>query len=437
MSNSKVNYASCIADTFPDPIAILDTKGTILWCNNALYEVSQLTPEDIIGHRFTKLALLRARDIPTHVKTFASVLRGKETGPNKVTWFRKDGTPINSEAIMSRIVLPNGKKAIQVITRDITKLRQTDERYTMFFQNSRVPLFRTDMKSGLVLECNKMGAFLFGYSSPEDLVGRVKVSDHYINPEDREFLIKELKMNGEVSNYLLHLRKLDESEIWVEISSIPYPEEGYLESVVIDVTDRHRAEEALKENQERLNLALKGADLGAWDFMSDTETWHVSERFAEIMEHPVEDLQGIGPKWDEIIHPDDYRFVRSQWDKHEKNELPMYSVEYRIITKAGNWKWVLDRGRIVEFNPDGSPYRASGTLLDITERKKAEDQLKASESRYRELIKYLPAGVGIADLDEHLLIVNPQLSLSRYLLAIIRSYSIKNIHSNSFLFSIA
>jgi PAS domain-containing protein len=72
MSNSEVNLAFSIADSYPDPIAILDTKGTILWCNNALYEVSQVTPEDIIGQRFTKLTIIRARDIPGYVKYYQS-----------------------------------------------------------------------------------------------------------------------------------------------------------------------------------------------------------------------------------------------------------------------------------------------------------------------------------------------------------------------------
>jgi len=121
MNEQMPDYTPNIADMFPDPIAVLDMKGTILWCNEATYKISQLTPDEIIGKRFFELTTLSSSDIPRYVKKFSSIVNGEDVDPFEISWHRKDGTTIDSEASVDLILQPDGTKTIQVITRSISK----------------------------------------------------------------------------------------------------------------------------------------------------------------------------------------------------------------------------------------------------------------------------------------------------------------------------
>ena len=79
-----------------------------------------------------------------------------------------------------------------------------------------------------------------------------------------------------------------------------------------------------------------------------------------------------------MIHPDDKSAVDSAMGGHLNGSRPFYEAEFRLLSKAGDWKWVLSRGKVVERDPNGNPSRVTGTSLDITDRKAAEDQIRGS-----------------------------------------------------------
>jgi PAS domain S-box-containing protein len=118
--------ALSILNAFPDPIAVLDSKGTILWCNPATFEVAQMSSEELLGRKFTALSGLSLSNIPKYVKLFASAVAGKEIAPTEVEWKRSDGTTILAEARVSSIRMTDNKRAILVISRDLTPLREAE-----------------------------------------------------------------------------------------------------------------------------------------------------------------------------------------------------------------------------------------------------------------------------------------------------------------------
>ncbi len=140
-----------------------------------------------------------------------------------------------------------------------------------------------------------------------------------------------------------------------------------------EVTKRIRIEKVLRENQQRLQLALTGGGLGLWDWNIQTDQAFWSGRAAEILGYEPGEIELTFSWWKEAVHPDDMQRVRKELTAHLEGQTPFYECEYRVRNKSGEWKWVLARGQVVEREEDGRPLRATGTLLDISEHKRIEE----------------------------------------------------------------
>ena len=92
-------------------------------------------------------------------------------------------------------------------------------------------------------------------------------------------------------------------------------------------------------------------------------------------------------EWDKRVHPDDKESCYADLERHFSGETPFYQNEHRVLCKDGNYKWILDRGKVMELMDDGKPLRVIGTHTDITERKRLDEVLKQSEEKYRLLIE--------------------------------------------------
>ncbi len=152
--------------------------------------------------------------------------------------------------------------------------------------------------------------------------------------------------------------------------------EGGVIFVQTDITDRIEAEAALKEGEERLQLVLKGGDLGLWDVNLNTQESVTNQRWAETLGYTPDDVINSQTLWRETIHPDDLDRVLEVGRKYRDGDLEEYEVEYRVITKQGDTNWLLTKGAAVEYDADGKMSRMVGTVMDISARKKAEEELR-------------------------------------------------------------
>lgn len=143
-----------------------------------------------------------------------------------------------------------------------------------------------------------------------------------------------------------------------------------------DVTQRKQAENALRLSEERLKLALNSVDEGLWDWNLVTGEVYRSPRWFTMLGYAPEELKNDIKLKIQLIHPKDLRLMQQRLIAHLKGKTPFYEAEVRFLTKSGEWKWILDRGKLVGRDSQGRAMRMVGTHLDITDRKLSQAALQ-------------------------------------------------------------
>ncbi len=160
-------------------------------------------------------------------------------------------------------------------------------------------------------------------------------------------------------------------------NSVPLDRVELLERLAVELganIQRVWAEEELKSNKERMQLALKVAVLGLWDWNVRTNALHVNERWLEMFGYSPDELEIDAEIWMSWIHPKDRPKLENTVQYHMENRTPFYQLEYRARNKTGKWAWIWDHGKVVERDSDGKPLRMAGIHQDITDRKQVEEE---------------------------------------------------------------
>ena len=139
------------------------------------------------------------------------------------------------------------------------------------------------------------------------------------------------------------------------------------------VTRREEAERELAANRERLDRVIGGARLGVWEREIATGKMTGNARLAEILGYAAKELEPLEQRILELLHPEDRLAARDAWLDHLEGRRDLFESEVRLRAKDGRWRWVQSRGSIVTRDEEGRPLRVSGTQLDVTDRKRAEE----------------------------------------------------------------
>jgi PAS domain S-box-containing protein len=149
-----------------------------------------------------------------------------------------------------------------------------------------------------------------------------------------------------------------------------------------DVTERERVEGALRKSEEQLSLVIEGSGAGLWDWNIPTGAVIFNERWAEIVGYSLAELAPVSIRtWTGLCHPEDLKRSDEVLRKHFAGEIPFYELEARMHHKDGHWVWVLDRGKVVEWDDRHKPVRMTGTHMDITRLKLMEDALRQANMK--------------------------------------------------------
>lgn len=202
----------------------------------------------------------------------------------------------------------------------------------------------------------------------------------------------------------------------VRIVGVPVIEDGSVASIngiVQDITDEYVAtqkviesEQLLKENEFRLEAAVAGADLGVWDTNFELGTNVVNNRWFEMIGYKYDPTMSTLDFFNEIIHPDDKNLPYQEIRRIENGGDNYFELTLRLKAKDNSYHYILDRGRVVEFNEQGKAVRAIGTHLDITEQIILEKELKESEFRLETAVNGANLGIWDANIRDGINVAN-------------------------------
>ncbi|TKC91812.1 response regulator [Trinickia terrae] len=147
--------------------------------------------------------------------------------------------------------------------------------------------------------------------------------------------------------------------------------------------ERHRVAAALAASEERFQLAVSGATAGLWDWNPQTGEMYFSPHFKEILGYEDHEMPNVAHVHQDAIHPDDVELVAANLKAHMEHKRD-YNVEYRVRTKSGEFRWIQSRGQALR-NASGEPYRIVGWIMDVTDRKRADEALRSSREELQRL----------------------------------------------------
>ena len=262
---------------------------------------------------------------------------------------------------------------------------KNEEKYRNIFNNTQIGLFRSRISDGKILECNNRFAQIVGYQNREECIRDFVASQHYVDPGTRERMVALIKETGEVQNFEVRATRSDGSMIWVRYSGFLNREKSYIEGVLADITDRKQVEEAVKESERRLSESQRIAHIGSWELNLITNELYWSDETYRLFGLEPQQFEANYEAFLDNIHPDDRDLVNKAYSDSLKNKSP-YQIVHRLLLKDKTVKYVNEMCETY-YDDSGEPIRSVGTVQDITERKKAENELEQHRNNLESLVR--------------------------------------------------
>jgi two-component system cell cycle sensor histidine kinase/response regulator CckA len=369
-----------------DVIYTHDLEGNFTSSNATAVKIFGYTYEETL--RMNIKDLLPPEELARAKAATADKIAGRRVqNPYPITVRAKNGRIVPLE-LSTRLIYKDGVPVgVQGIGRDISErlrseaaLRASEERFRLLFERNMAGVFRCTM-DGRFIACNESFAHIFGYDSPDDLVGespwQLSVSD-----AQREKFLSQLRKSKQLTNLEDQVRRKDGTVIWVleNVALIPATEHEpeTLEGTLIDITERKRSESEMQISEERYRQLFKRNLAGVYVSTVDGDLLDCNDSFAHIY--------GYGSR-EEVMKSQALDFYFSEQDRTtflEKLRTVniLTNVETLCRRKDGAPLWVLENVALSKGTGD-APDTIQGTLIDITERKYAEQALIESESKFR------------------------------------------------------
>jgi len=394
------------------PTGILySANGIIVRANRRLAEELGCSIDELLGRHAADAVFHSEASYHAYAEQAGPALRAGEKSSIEWEFPRKDGTRFVALVTGQGVHLPGYEQAAIWIFEDITErkrleteMRKSEERLRQVLENSPAGVTISTEEGASVFSNRRLAELLH---IPPDQISRHVAKDNWRNPEDRVKFIERLRREGSIFEYQANIVTTDGEPLTVLLSSVlqDFADGRFLVTWFYDITERERTEQRIARNEERLNLAMEGANLGLYDWNIAPDTGiigsTINEIWARMLGYAKADLERNYPTyldcWNDLVHPlDRYRAEEARQHFLTSGEAS-YRIEYRMRSATFDWKWILDIGNAVERDGNGRALRVIGIHQDITERKFAEATLRESEAYNKMLFQESSRPIVILD----------------------------------------
>jgi PAS domain S-box-containing protein len=295
-------------------------------------------------------------------------------------------------------------------------LAESEARFRALFERSPAGTILTDPDTTQIIDCNAVAASIAGCTVEEFCTHAIADFALRTSP-DRIRELSRSVANGTSLRYETRIQGVQpgppgQRDLLVAAAPVQVAGRTLVLLNTIDITDLRRAEAGLRANEERLELARQGANLGIWDWdvATGTLSWSAHQWFLHGLE-PLAD--GPTPElWRQSLHPSDRQRLVEGLAAALKSSNDPFATEYSVVLADGSIRRLHARGQVIR-NADGSAARVVGINMDVTARYEAESSrdrliwiLETERSRLTEIIEALPVGIGIVDTNEQMILSN-------------------------------
>ena len=402
-------------------IAHCDFQGRFLRVNQTLCEIVGYTREELFQKTWQEIT--HPDDLAASLERFLPLLRGEQPGYSLEKRFvRKDGSLVWIDLAVSLQRDPAGTPTrVFAILQDISERKRLEEelnranaRLELALRGSNIGIWENDMPDGDYRHGRMSYVNIWeqlGYGRPPDSASPYEAGMAPIHSEDRAQVEEAVRsyLAGETSEYEVEFRgrHKDGSYRWTLARGVAVRDAGgkpirFLGSSV-DITDRKRAEEALRESEERFRGTFENAAVGIAHTDPERRFLRVNEKFCAIVGYPREEL--LEKTWHDITHPDDLAASTDVSAAALRGESPGLPLEKRYLRKDGSLVWVE---LVISLQRDaaGAPGYLIAIIQDISQRKRLEEALRESERRFRTFVDHATDAFFLLDEQHVVLDVN-------------------------------
>ncbi|MDE3217981.1 MAG: PAS domain S-box protein [Nitrospirota bacterium] len=417
---SERRYRALFDDN-PSMYFMVDSDGTVLSVNRSGADRLGYQVDDLLGQSVFKV--FYEPDCEAVRRNLQLCL----SNPGRpMCWevrkVRKDGTVICVRETAQGVCNEKQVPVVLIVCEDITAvkeaehaLRDSEEFKNQILRSSADCIKVLDLE-GRIQFMNEAGRALFEISDLAPLVNTPWTE--FWEGDNRDAALRALAAAkaGEIGKFIGFCPTATGNSKWWDVQITPIVDAHKipvrLVAISRDITGQRKAQEALQASEERQELVIRGSNDGYWDGrMLPGEHWSSprtpiwwSPRVREMLGYTEEEFPDVLESWTSRLHPEDTDRVFAALTAHIERRDP-YDVEYRLLTKAGEYRWFRARGQAI-WDETGRMTRMAGSLQCVTDRKRAEDALRRSEQLLRDVVNKTTAVIYVKYADGRYLLTN-------------------------------
>lgn len=405
LAESQERYRH-LFESSPSAITLLSLEGEILDCNPIALQIAGVPRSELIGQFFFKLPIIVEKDQQLLAELPGKLLQQNRPSHFELQIMRSGAAPIWIENFASLLASEDKPYAIQVITRDITErkrieqaLKDSEARHRELFESISEGIGLVDQSESICF-CNPAFAEIFDVDTPDELIGRSLLD--FVIPEERELVVAETdeRIHGRRSRYVINIISARGNKKVLRVSVSPRldAQGKYVGAfgVITDITELHRIETQLRDSEFRFRELADLLPQTVFEVDSDGRLTYVNRTALEQFGYTEEDFEA-GLSAIQMFIPEDRERLIENINRRLQGEAAS-GRDYTAQRKDGTT--FPARTYTSEILHEGKAIGLRGLVFDMTEIRRAEEQVRESEARFRTIAESMPLSLIITEPDD-------------------------------------